>query len=73
MNVDGHRDRSLEDHTMWEVFARRRFDEPLAHVGTLTSDDPDLAVVYARSIYNEFTWVEMVLYPRAARILAFTS
>ncbi len=55
----------LEDHSMWEVFARRKYDEPLYHLGTLAADDPDLAVVYARTIYNEFTWVEMVLYPRA--------
>jgi 1,2-phenylacetyl-CoA epoxidase PaaB subunit len=60
----------FEDRTMWEVFARRKFDEPLSHVGTLASDDPDLALVYARTIYNEFTWVEMVLYPRASSISA---
>jgi 1,2-phenylacetyl-CoA epoxidase PaaB subunit len=56
----------FEDRTMWEVFARRKFEEPLAHVGTVAADDPDLATVYARSIFNEFNWVEMVLYPRAA-------
>jgi 1,2-phenylacetyl-CoA epoxidase PaaB subunit len=63
----------FEDRTMWEVFARRKFDEPLAHVGTLASDDPDLAVVYARTIFNEFTWVEMVLFPRASSIAAISS
>ena len=55
---------------MWEVFARRKFEEPLYHVGTVAADDPDLAEVYARSIFDEFTWVEMVLYPRAASIHA---
>jgi hypothetical protein len=59
--VAGHR---FEDRTMWEVFARRKFEEPLSHVGTVASDDPDLATVYARTIFNEFSWVEMVLYPR---------
>jgi 1,2-phenylacetyl-CoA epoxidase PaaB subunit len=59
----GHR---LEDRTMWEVYARRKFEEPLAHVGTVAADDPDLAQVYARTIFNEFTWVEMILYPRAS-------
>ncbi len=49
---------------MWEVFARRKFEEPLAHVGTVAADDPNLAQVYARTIFNEFTWVEMILYPR---------
>jgi 1,2-phenylacetyl-CoA epoxidase PaaB subunit len=57
---------SLEDRTMWEVYARRKFEDPLAHVGTVAADDPDLAQVYARTIFNEFTWVEMVLYPRAS-------
>jgi 1,2-phenylacetyl-CoA epoxidase PaaB subunit len=71
--TDGHAVDRFEDHTMWEVFARRKFEEPLSHVGTLASDDPDLAVVYARTIYNEFTWVEMVLYPRASSIAAISS
>jgi 1,2-phenylacetyl-CoA epoxidase PaaB subunit len=56
----------FEDSTMWEVFARRKFEEPLHHVGTVAADDPELAEVYARTIFNEFTWVQMVLYPRAA-------
>lgn len=55
---------------MWEVFARRKFEEPLGHVGTVAADDPDLALVYARTIFNEFTWVEMVLFPRAERLTA---
>lgn len=58
----------FEDRTMWEVFARRKFEEPLAHVGTVAADDPDLATVYARSIFNEFTWVEMVLFPRGSSL-----
>jgi 1,2-phenylacetyl-CoA epoxidase PaaB subunit len=63
----------LEDRTMWEVYARRKYEEPLAHVGTVAADDRDLAQVYARTIFNEFTWVEMVLYPRGASIVAITS
>ena len=66
-HAPGHR---LEDHTMWEVFARRKFEEPLYHVGTVAADDPGLAKVYARTIFNEFTWVEMVLYPRASSVAA---
>jgi 1,2-phenylacetyl-CoA epoxidase PaaB subunit len=58
----------FEDSTMWEVFARRKFEEPLHHVGTVAADDPELAEVYARSIFNEFTWIEMVLYPRSAGV-----
>ena len=58
----------FEDRQMWEVFARRKFEEPLHHVGTVAADDPHLAQVYARTIFNEFTWVEMVLYPRASSV-----
>lgn len=53
---------------MWEVFARRKFEEPLHHVGTVAADDPRLAEVYARTIFNEFSWVEMVIYPRAGSV-----
>lgn len=67
MTAPAHR---FEDRTMWEVFARRKFEEPLHHVGTVAADDPDLAQVYARTIFNEFTWVEMVLYPRATSLQA---
>jgi hypothetical protein len=66
----GHR---FEDRTMWEVFARRKFEEPLAHVGTVAADDPDLALVYARTIFNEFIWIEMVLYPRGQSITAIAT
>ncbi len=58
------REHRFEDRTMWEVFARRKFEEPLYHVGTVAADDPDLAQVYARTIFNEFTWVEMTLFAR---------
>lgn len=48
----------------WLVFARRRYDEPLAQVGTVTADDPELAEIYARSIYDEQPWIEMIIIPR---------
>jgi hypothetical protein len=51
---------------VWLVLARRSYDEPLRQVGTVTADDPDLARVYARTIYDEFAWVEMVVVPREA-------
>jgi 1,2-phenylacetyl-CoA epoxidase PaaB subunit len=59
---------SLEDNTIYEVFARRKYEEPLAHVGNVTAPDDELAAVYARSIYDEWTWVEMVVVLRAALI-----
>ena len=32
---------------IWEVFARKAYEEPLHHVGTVTEDDEDLALVVA--------------------------
>ena len=51
--------------TVWEVFARQAYDEPLHHVGAVTEDDEDLALVCARSIYDEQAWIEMVIVPRS--------
>ena len=48
----------------WLVFARRRYDEPLYQVGTVTSDDPAMAVIFAQSIYDEHPWIEMIVVPR---------
>jgi 1,2-phenylacetyl-CoA epoxidase PaaB subunit len=70
VNSSDHR---FEDRTMWEVFARRKYDEPLHQVGTVAADDPHLAEVYARSIFDEFNWVEMVLFPRADGVFAIRS
>jgi hypothetical protein len=49
---------------VWLVLARRAYEEPLRQVGTVEADDIELARVYARSIYDEFAWVEMALVPR---------
>ena len=59
--------RALEsrDH-VWEVFARQTYDEPLHHVGAVTEEDEDLALVSARSIYDEQPWIHMIIVPRVA-------
>ena len=49
----------------WLVFARRRYDEPLYQVGTVTAEDSELAVLFAHSIYDEHPWIEMVVVPRS--------
>jgi 1,2-phenylacetyl-CoA epoxidase PaaB subunit len=51
---------------VWEVFARKAYEEPLHHVGTVTESDEDLALVSARAIYDEHPWIEMIIVPRAA-------
>ena len=51
---------------IWEVFARKAYEDPLHHVGTVTEDDEDLALVSARSIYDEQPWIHMIIVPRSA-------
>lgn len=52
--------------TVWEVFARTAYEDPLHHVGTVTEDDEQLALVSARAIYDEQPWIQMILVPRTA-------
>ena len=52
--------------TVWEVFARKAYEEPLHHVGTVTESDEDLALVSARSIYDEQPWIQMIIVPRSS-------
>lgn len=54
------------DPLAWEVFARLAYEEPLHHVGTVTEADEDLALVSARSIYDEQPWIQMIIVPRTA-------
>jgi 1,2-phenylacetyl-CoA epoxidase PaaB subunit len=56
---------SRAGEAVWEVFARKAYEEPLYHVGTVTESDEDLALVSARAIYDEQPWIEMILVPRA--------
>jgi 1,2-phenylacetyl-CoA epoxidase PaaB subunit len=51
---------------VYEVFARRKPEEPLHHIGYVNAPDTALAGVYARSIYDEWAWIEMVVVPRVA-------
>ena len=55
---------ALNESLVWLVYARRKYEEPLHEIGNVMADDVELAKVYARSIYDEFSWVEMVLVPR---------
>ena len=58
---------------VWLVLARRAYDEPLRQVGTVEADDRELAQVYARSIYDEFAWIEMAVVPRDAVLTVIRS
>lgn len=56
------------DEIVYEVFARRKYEDPLRHIGTVEAPDDEMASVYARSIYDEWTWLEMAIVPRRAII-----
>jgi 1,2-phenylacetyl-CoA epoxidase PaaB subunit len=51
---------------VWLVLARKKYDEPLYQVGTVTADNPDMAAIFAQSIYDEQPWIEMVVAPRSS-------
>ena len=67
------RRRALNETCIWHVYARRKYEEPLHEIGTIMADDIELAKVYARSIYDEFSWVEMVIMPRASIVTVIGS
>jgi 1,2-phenylacetyl-CoA epoxidase PaaB subunit len=50
----------------WIVFARRRWEDPLMQVGSVTAESTEMAIVFARSIYDEHPWIEMIVTPRSA-------
>lgn len=60
--------RRIGEEPVYEVFARRSEGEPLRHVGWVAAPADSLARVYARSIYDEESWLEMYVVPRTAFI-----
>lgn len=64
---------ALNETRVWQVYARRKYDEPLYEIGNVMADDVELAKVYARSIYDEFGWIEMVLIPRETIVTVIAS
>jgi hypothetical protein len=72
-NTATERRRALNETQVWQVYARRKYEEPLHEIGNVMADDVELAKVYARSIYDEFSWIEMVLIPRASMVTVIAS
>lgn len=64
---------ALNETRVWQVYARQRYDEPLHEIGNIVADDVELAKVYARSIYDEFAWIEMTLIPRDSIVTVIAS
>jgi 1,2-phenylacetyl-CoA epoxidase PaaB subunit len=49
---------------VWEVFARQDAGIPIRHIGRVDASTPDDAVVYARTLYEEWKWADMFIVPR---------
>lgn len=64
---------ALNEKHVWHVFARRKYEDPLHEIGNVVADDVELAKVYARSIYDEFSWIEMVIIPRETIVTIIAS
>jgi 1,2-phenylacetyl-CoA epoxidase PaaB subunit len=71
--ASGKRRDALNESRVWQVYARRKYEEPLHEVGNVMADDVELAQVYARSIFDEFSWVEMVIVPRDTIVTVIAS
>ncbi|HEX8983144.1 MAG TPA: hypothetical protein VF792_10270 [Ktedonobacterales bacterium] len=64
---------ALNETKVWQVYARQKYDEPLHEIGAIVADDVELAKVYARSIYDEFAWIEMAIIPRDTIVTVIAS
>jgi 1,2-phenylacetyl-CoA epoxidase PaaB subunit len=58
----------MATESIYEVFARKAHTDELKHVGSVNAVDDDLAKAYAWTVYDEESWVEMCVVPRAAVI-----
>ena len=70
---DAQRRAQANETRVWQVYARQKYDEPLHEIGAIVADDVELARVYARSIYDEFAWIEMTLIPRDSIVTVIAS
>ena len=50
----------------WEVFARENTAVPARHVGAVEAASAEDAEVFAKTLYDEFRWIEMFVAPRRA-------
>ena len=49
---------------VWEVFARQDASIPIRHIGRVDATTVDDALVYARTLYEEWKWADMFVVPR---------
>ena len=48
---------------VWEVFARQDAGIPIRHIGRVDATTVDDALVYARTLYEEWKWADMFIVP----------
>jgi len=48
----------------WEVFARQDASQPIRHIGRVDAATLDDAVVFARTLYEEWKWTDMFIVRR---------
>lgn len=53
------------DGQVYEVFAKIKPNDPYQHIGSVIASDPDLASMYAHTLYNEWNWSGMFIVPRS--------
>lgn len=46
---------------VWEVFARQDAGIPIRHIGRVDATTRDDAVVFARTLYEEWKWTDMFI------------
>jgi 1,2-phenylacetyl-CoA epoxidase PaaB subunit len=49
---------------VWEVFARHDESQAFRHIGRVDAATLDDAVVFARTLYEEWKWTDMFIVPR---------
>lgn len=53
-----------EELGVWEVFARQDEELPVRHIGRVDATTRDDAVVFARTLYEEWKWTDLFIVPR---------
>jgi 1,2-phenylacetyl-CoA epoxidase PaaB subunit len=53
-----------QEPEVWEVFARQDADLAIRHIGRVDATTQDDAVVFARTLYEEWKWADMFIVPR---------
>jgi 1,2-phenylacetyl-CoA epoxidase PaaB subunit len=48
---------------VWEVFARQDARIPIRHIGRVDAMTVDDALVFARTLYEEWKWADMFIVP----------